>query len=204
LKRARLLFLRLRRLGRSWLIISWLIISWLIISWLVISWLIISWLIIPLLPRLISALIARLIALIPLFAGLAGWKGPLIAEGSRALLIALILRCIGLPGFIAAGLIKIAREGRSNVRLRLALPERYIFLVAIFRFVVRCLKAAIARILQLVLFLRRSNQSEIMFCVLKKTLGSDIITRCLGIPPKLEVFLGNALRRAPDFDVRAI
>lgn len=52
--------------------------------------------------------------------------------------------------------------------------------------------------------LRRGNQTEIMLGVLKKALSHHRVAGRLRVARQLQIFFANMMRRAPDFDIRAV
>ena len=200
----------------AWLIFTRLLVgcfrrlheSWLLLSRLLVSLLPVSWLVIALFARLKTTLVAGLKTLIALLPRFPRRERALIAQLPALLvtgaILALILRRIGLAHIVRAFLIGLSPKCGSDIGLRLALTERRAFLIIVIRLAFRRIEPAKTRILQLILFLCSCNQAEIMFSVLEKAFRSDIVTCGLRIPAKLEIFLGNTLSRATNFDIGAI
>jgi hypothetical protein len=179
-------------------------LSWLMLSWRTrlarLEFALFAWLSI----RPTGSLVTRLI-----LARLTGLEVAVIARWTRATLIALLAGLISLFArlVIALRLFFFAFTGRGVeipvLGLGLALAERrFTFALIIIAF--GLIKATEAGIGNSELFLSGRNETEIMFSMLEKTLGRDIVAGCLSVTTKLHVFLGNALRRAAHFHIWAV
>jgi hypothetical protein len=91
----------------------------------------------------------------------------------------------------------------GHMRL-IAIPIAITVVVAV---IGRCIAARVARLLLKIglrlakLFLRRGDQTEVMFSVLIIVFGGNRISRTLRVAGKLEIFFGDVGRRAADFHV---
>jgi hypothetical protein len=115
------------------------------------------------------------------------------------LLRLMMLLFAGIELLLFAGRERFARHMRL-----IAIPIAITVVVAV---IGRCIAAVLAGLLLEIglrlaeLFLRRGDQTEIMFSVLIIILGGNRISRTLRVAGKLEIFLGDMGRRTADFYV---
>jgi hypothetical protein len=115
------------------------------------------------------------------------------------LLRLMMLLFAGIELLLLAGCERFA----GHMRL-IAIPVAITLVIAVIR---RCIAARVARLLLEIrlrlakLFLRRGDQTEVMFSVLIIIFGGNRISRALRVAGQLEIFFGDVGRRAADFYV---
>jgi hypothetical protein len=106
-----------------------------------------------------------------------------------------------------AGIELLLLAGRERLAGHMRLIAISIAITVVVAVIGRCIAARVARLLLEIrlrlakLFLRRGDQTEVMFSVLIIIFGGDRISRTLRVAGKLEIFFGDVGRRAADFYV---
>jgi hypothetical protein len=116
-----------------------------------------------------------------------------------------VLTRLTLLHLLGAGCLVFALRTGKAALMRLGLAgNEGAFILALITLTIGLIKATEAGILNPVLFLRRSHETEIMLSMLEKAFRLHVIARGLRIAAQLEIFFGNALRGATDLHLRAV
>ena len=93
---------------------------------------------------------------------------------------------------------------KTDFGLRRTGGERRTVIILVAFILIATFKSAMLRVGQTLLFLRRCNDAQIMFAMLKIIFSRHIITGCLRIPTQLQIFFSNMLGGTTNFYIGPI